>query len=166
MTRRAISSAGVMAVVACLALFSVAAEKADVAEKPVAASENYTIKVQGGYADCAPLNLTLTGSGPEFRIDLGNPRVSFRARLTPNTDAASIQYELNFQFMVTNGFTRVKTSDTEKSTEPLASVEMRSSGATGSAVLEYGRPLAIVTLNEKRLELTVTRSKGEPQEKK
>ena len=41
-----------------------------------------------------------------------------------------------------------------------ANVEMRRSGISGSAVLENGKPLAIVTLNQKKLELTVTKCHG------
>jgi len=41
------------------------------------------------------------------------------------------------------------------------SFELRQSGVTGSAVLSLGKPLAIVSVNQNKLELTVTKSTEE-----
>jgi len=51
--------------------------------------------------------------------------------------------------------------DREGFCKSLPSFELRQSGVTGSAVLSLGKPLAIVSVNQNKLELTVTKSTEE-----
>jgi hypothetical protein len=60
----------------------------------------------------------------------------------------------------------VKTGDPEKPFEQRSMYDQRSSGLTSSAVLEYGKPLTVASLNQRKLELTVTKGKPSSPDKK
>jgi hypothetical protein len=126
--------------------------------------ENYTIQLRGTYADCPSLDLTLTGSGPEFKTSLPNPKVVFSATLKPNADRMEIVYSLAFEVRVTNGIQRVTGPDKQEREVPV--IEARMSGAQGTVIVANGKPVAIVTQNQRKLELTVTKSNATSLEKR
>ena len=151
-----------IAVGVCTMVQSMAEENGATAERaPVtpATRDNYTIQLQGGYMESAPLNLIMTGSGPKFTIALVNPTVNFSAELKAGTGTVDIKFDFSSDILIKNGVSRVFVAP-DKQGHEVSNVEVRRYGVVGSAVLEDGKPLAIVTLNQKKLELTVTKCKA------
>ncbi|MEI6167794.1 MAG: hypothetical protein WCS52_11415 [bacterium] len=158
-----------VAVGVCVAVQCMALDKVQGADKIPAVqgmNENYTIQLQGNYLDCAPLALILTGSGPEFSISLPEPRVTFSATLKSSAGSVEISYRLSFDVLATNGVMRVGLAGPHQQEQEVASVEFRRSEVKGSALVEDGKPVAIVTMNQRKLELTVAKSKAPSSEKK
>ena len=119
--------------------------------------DNYTIQLHGNYTESTPLDLSLTGSGPEFSIELAEPCMSFRATLQLDGDRIGINYELSVEGMIPRG-TRYAGVAADNKIERVPSFEIRQFTLRGSAVLSSGKPLTIATVNQNKLELTVTKS--------
>lgn len=156
------------AVGVCVTMQSIGQDKGQAVERTPAVQEvhdNYTIQLRGGYLESAPVDLMLTGSGPDFRIDLCEPRLEFHATIEPCGDSVDVRYGLSMSLLITNGFIMARGGPSNQ-VHQVPNVESRRSSVSGSAVIEDGKPLAIVTLNQKKLELTVTKSKTASAEKR
>ena len=122
--------------------------------------DNYTVKLQGKYAESAPVDLVLTGSGSRFSINIAEQDLSFSGTLKPDNGRVRIEYKFSVDALVPRGSRAM--GMTSNGVERLVpSFELRQSGVTGSAVLSLGKPLAIVRVNQNKLELTVTKSTEE-----
>lgn len=127
--------------------------------------DNYTVKLQGKYADSAPVDLVLTGSGSRFSINIAEQDLSFSGTLKPDNGRVRIEYKFSVNALVPRGARAMGT--TSNGVERMVpSYELRQSGVTGSAVLSLGKPLAIVSVNQNKLELTVTKSTVESSQEK
>lgn len=150
-------------IVLCTVVRSIASDSVVVARKGasnVTNLDNYIIQLQGTYLDSTPLDLLLTGSGPEFSMDLSTPRLSFRATLQPDGDRICITYQVSASTLIQMSTRSVAGSLSSKA-EQAPHFESYRTGVTGSAVLSSGKPLVIVAVNQNKLELTVTKSTEE-----
>lgn len=149
-----------VAVGASLAEPSLAQDKPQILEQTSGSQdlqENYSIQLRGGYEASVPLDITLSGSGPEFDIRLCEPSVSFLARIEPNDATVKIEYKFEMEVQIPNGEMAFAVGPSN-GVQRVLNMGRRLSSVRGSAVLEYGRPFPIVALNQKPLELTVTKS--------
>lgn len=131
----------------------------------VSFDDNYTVKLYGKYAESSPVDLVLTGSGSNFSITLAEQELSFSGTLTPENGRVRIEYKFSVNALVPRGsrFSGMSSNGVER---VVPSFELRQSGVTGSALLSLGKPLAIVSVNENKLELTVTKSTEEASPRK
>ena len=120
--------------------------------------ENYSIQLRGGYEASVSLDITLSGSGPEFEIRLGEPSVTFLAMIEPNDATVKIEYNFEMEVEIPNGEMALAVGPSNRF-QRVTNMRRSDSCVRGSAVLEYGSPLTIVAINQKPLELTVTKSK-------
>lgn len=118
--------------------------------------DNYTVKLHGKYAESAPVDLVLTGSGSRFSINLAEQDLSFSGTLQPDNGRVRIDYKFSVGALIPRG-PRVSGLSSNGVERVVPSFEFRQYGVTGSAVLSLGKPLTIVSVNQNKLELTVTK---------
>jgi len=106
---------------------------------------NFTVKVQGGLGSSKPLDVTLSGVGPQFTAILSEPIGSIGIAVEEKDGVFSVSYNITVQFMVQ---------------ESPNSSTSRNSSVTGRFVAKLGEPFPILKVGDQSLTIEIERAKS------
>lgn len=108
-----------------------------------ALTENHTIRLSGHYGETLPVDFTVTGVGPSFFIEAAEPNIKFQAVVAQQKDKLHVNYNLSASVPFKTGAN---------------TVEYRSVNLSGSVRCDYGKPLSIASINQKKLEIMIQKT--------
>lgn len=119
--------------------------------------ENITIRLTGSIGDNTPLDMRLTGAGPDFRCSLAEPALRINYRLEQGPDAKYIlTHDIKMQVPVAVAGPTVPTAEGRPAR---VACQFTDIGIMGRVIIKLDEEIRIATINGKDLVLAIFRTK-------
>jgi hypothetical protein len=105
--------------------------------------ENYSVKVQGGIGDSKPIDITLSGNGPQFSISLTEPILKMELRIGKKRELLAVSYAITAYIPVPSGNGAMSYPDTV---------------VKGTYYATLGEPFTVLKVGEKTLTFQIDKS--------